>query len=96
MWVRGQRFHICLKAGNEAPGLFNFLREFLQKTVLQLVLLALMAGLHQLQSRNIHIQIHFFLDPLVSSAQRLDLCIGKGCFVYILTGANRAFAGHDL
>lgn len=38
---------ICLKAGNEALGLFNFLREFLQKAVLQLVLLALMAGLHQ-------------------------------------------------
>lgn len=38
---------IFLKARNEALGLFNFLREFLQKAVLQLVLLALMAGLHQ-------------------------------------------------
>ena len=91
MRMRGQRFHICLKAGNEALGLFNFLREFLQKAVLQLVLLALVVGFHQLQAGNVHIQIHLLFDPLVTGAQRLDLCIGKRGFVHILAGANRRF-----
>ena len=49
----------------------NFLREFLQKAVLQLVLLALVVGLHQLQSRNVHIQIHLLFDSLVSGTRRM-------------------------
>ena len=89
--MRRQRFHICLKAGNKASGLFNVLREFLQKAVLQLVLLALVTGLHQLQSRNVHIQIHLLFDSLVSGTQRLDFRVGKGRFVHILAGANRGF-----
>ena len=84
MWMRRQRSHICLKAGNEPLGLFNFLREALQNAVLQLVLLALMVGTHQLQ-------IHLLFDSLVSGTQRLDLRVGKGRFVHILAGANRGF-----
>ena len=89
--MRGQRFHIRLKAGNKAPRLFNILREFLQKAVLQFVLLALVAGLHQFQTDNVHIQIHLFFDTLVTGAHRRDLCIGKSCFVHILAGAHRRF-----
>ena len=63
----------------------------LEQIVLQTKLLALMAGLHQLQAGNIHIQIHLLFDPLVTGAQRLDLRVGKRGFVHILAGANRGF-----
>jgi len=62
-----------------------------EQIVLQTELLALMAGLHELQTGNIHIQVHLLLDTLVSGAQRLDLGIGKGGLVHVLAGTNRGF-----
>lgn len=39
---------------------------------------------------------HLLLDPRVARAQRLDLGVGQRGLVRVLTGANWAFAGHDL
>ena len=55
-----------------------------------------MVGFHQLQTRNLHIQIHALLDTGVSGAQGLDFGKGQRRFVHIIAGADRAFAGHDL
>ena len=83
--------HICFQTGNGVLCRFDLFREVAQKIVLQLILLALMVGTHQLQPRNIHIQIHLFLDTLITGAQRLDLCVGQRRFVNVLAGANRGF-----
>ena len=50
-----------------------------------------MAGLHELQAGNVHIQVHLLFNSLVSGAQRLDLGVGKGGLVHVLAGANRGF-----
>ena len=55
-----------------------------------------MIGLHQLQPRNIHIQIHLFFYTGIAGTQRLDFSIRKRGFVHVITGTNRAFVGHDL
>ena len=86
-----QRFHIRLKAGEEAFVFLDLRREMPQDVVLQAVLLALVIGLHQPQPRHIHIEVHFFTDALVSGAQRLDLGIGERRLVNILTASHRGF-----
>ena len=55
-----------------------------------------MVGAHQPQAGNVHIQVHLFLDALVTGAKRLDLCVGQRRFVNVLTGAYRRFGGHNL
>ena len=99
--VRGVRMcrhglHICFQTGDGIFRRFNLLREVTQKIVLQLILLTLMAGAHQPQAGNVHIQVHLFLDALVTGAERLDLCVGQRRFVNVLTGAYRRFGGHNL
>ena len=86
-----QRFHIRLKAGEEAFVFLNLRRKMSQDVVLQAVLLALVIGLHQPQPRHVHIEVHFFTDALVSGAQRLDLGIGERRLVNILTASYRGF-----
>ena len=86
-----QRFHIRLKAGEEAFVFLNLRREMPQDVVLQAVLLALVVGLHQPQPRHVHIEVHLFTDALVSGAQRLDLGIGERRLVNILTASHRGF-----
>ena len=86
-----QRFHIRLKAGEEAFVFLNLRREMPQDVVLQAVLLALVIGLHQPQPRHVHVEVHLFADALVSGAQRLDLGIGKRRLVNILTASHRGF-----
>ena len=99
--VRGVRMcrhglHICFQTGDGIFRCFNLLREVTQKIVLLLILLTLMAGAHQPQAGNVHIQVHLFLDALVTGTQRLDLCVGQRRFVNVLTGAYRRFGGHNL
>ena len=91
MRVRSQRLHIRFQTGDHVLCLVDLLREFAQEVVFQPVLLALMICTHQLQPRNVHIQIHLFLDTLVTGAERLDFCVGQRRFVNVLTGANRGF-----
>ena len=55
-----------------------------------------MVSFHQLQTRNLHIQIHALLDTGVSGAQGLDLGKGQRRFVHIIAGADRRFRGHNL
>ena len=86
-----QRFHIRLKAGEEAPVFLDLRREMPQDVVLQPVLLALVVGLHQPQPRHVHVEVHLFTDALVSGAQRLDLGIGERRLVNILTASHRGF-----
>ena len=86
-----QRFHIRLKAGEEAFVFLDLRREMPQDVVLQAVLLALVIGLHQPQPRHVHVEVHLFADALVSGAQRLDLGIGKRRLVNILTASHRGF-----
>jgi hypothetical protein len=62
-----------------------------EQIVLQTELLAPVAGLHELQAGNVHIQVHLLFNSLVSCAQRLDLCVGKSSLVHVLAGANRGF-----
>ena len=92
----GKRFQIGGKALDKALVLPYLFGEGFEQIVLKTELLALVVCLHQLQARHIHIQVHFLFYPVVSGAQRLDLRIGKGCFVHVLTGAHRGFGGHDL
>ena len=92
----GQGLQIRFKAFNKPLVSFDFLGEVFEQLILQAVLLALMVSFHQLQTRNLHIQIHALLDTGVSGAQGLDLGKGQRRFVHIIAGADRAFAGHDL
>ena len=69
--------------------LFNLLREVFQQLILQPVLLALVVGLHQLQSGYLHIQVHTLLNTGVSGTQGLDFRKGQGGFIYIVAGAHR-------
>ena len=87
--MRCYGLHICFQTCDGIFRRFNLLREVTQKIVLQLILLTLMAGAHQLQAGNVYIQVHLFLDALVTGAERLDLRIGQRRFVNVLTGANR-------
>ena len=96
MGMLRQRLHIGGKALNEAFVLFDFLREVLQEIVFQTVLLALVICLHQLQSGNIHVQIHLFFDARITCAQGFDLSVGKSLLVDVVAGANRRFTGHNL
>ena len=76
------------------------LRERLGKRladgILQRVPLAEMAAFQQLQLRHGNVQVHLLLDKRIAAGQRLDLRIGKGLLVHILSGAYRGLAGHDL
>ena len=94
--MRFNRCMILLQPAKETLIPFNLLREVLQQPVFQPVLLALVIRLHQAKAGYIHIQVHLFLDGRITGAERLDLRIGQGGFVNILTGAYRTFAGHDL
>ena len=87
----GERLHIGGEALHEALVLPDLFGEMPEQIVLQTELLALMAGLHELQAGNVHIQVHLLLDTLVSGAQRLDLGIGKRRLVNILTASHRGF-----
>ena len=91
-----QRLYIRFQTGDHVLCLVDLLRELAQEVVFQPVLLALMVCTHQLQSRNVHIQVHLFLDALVTGAERLDLRIRQRRFVNVLTGTYRRFGGHDL
>ena len=70
--------------------------KYFHQLVLQAVLLALVVGLHELQTGYLHVQVHTLLDARVPGAQGLDLGKGKRRFIHIITGAHRTFAGHDL
>ena len=87
----GERLHIGGEALHEALVLPDLFGEMPEQIVLQTELLALMAGLHELQAGNVHIQVHLLFNSLVSGAQRLDLRIGKSSLIHILAGANRGF-----
>ena len=87
---------IRLKALDEPLCFLNLRREIFHQLILQSVLLALMICFQHLQSCNIYIQVHFFLDLRVSCTKCLDLRIGKCLLIHIITGTNRRFAGHDL
>ena len=63
---------------------------------MQAEFLALVVGFQNLEFCDLNIQIHLLLDERISGTQCLDLRIGKCLFVYILAGANRRFAGHNL
>ena len=82
-----QRFHIRLKAGEEAFVFLDLRREMPQDVVLQAVLLALVVGLHQPQPRHVHIEVHLFTDALVSGAQRLDLGINSSMARSLVSGS---------
>ena len=87
----GERLHIGGEALHEALVLPDLFGEMPEQIVLQTELLALMAGLHELQAGNVHIQVHLLFNSLVSGAQRLDLRVGKSGLVHVLAGANRGF-----
>lgn len=55
-----------------------------------------MVGFHQLQTGDLHIQVHAFLDTGVTGTQSLDLRKGEGCFVHIVAASHRRFGSHDL
>ena len=86
-----ERLHIGGEALHEALILPDLFGEMPEQIVLQTELLALVAGFHQLQTGDVHIQVHLLLDTLVSGAQRLDLGVGKSGLVHVLAGANRGF-----
>ena len=96
MRVRSQRLYIRFQTGDHVLCLVDLLREFAQEVVFQPVLLALMICTHQLQPRNVHIQIHLFLDTLVTGTERLDLRIRQRRFVNVLTGTHGRFGCHNL
>ena len=86
------RFH----PSNIGVRFLNICRELGQQLVLQTEFLALVVGFQNLEFCDLHIQIHLLLDERISGTQCLDFRIGKRLFVYILAGAHRRFAGHDL
>ncbi|MPM33409.1 hypothetical protein SDC9_79984 [bioreactor metagenome] len=96
MGVCRQRHHIRLKAPNKALALLDLLREVFKQVILQTELLALVVCLHQPEPGYVDVQVHTLLDERISGAQRFDFGIGESRFIDVLTGANRAFAGHDL
>ena len=55
-----------------------------------------MIRLHQLQTSDINIKVHFLFNSLVARTQSFDFRIGQCGFVNIVTGANRRFARHNL
>ena len=71
-------------------------REFGQQLVLQPEFLALVVCFQDPEFCHLHVQVHLFFDERIAGTQRLDLRIGESLLVHILTGAHRAFAGHDL
>jgi len=92
----GKSFHIGIKAFNEFLVLFNLFGEITKQIVLQAVLLTLVVRLHQLQTSNIHIQVHLFFDTLVACTQSLDFRIGKCGFINVVASSHRRFARHNL
>ena len=94
--MSGESLHIRLKPGDKALVLFDLFREVFQQIVLQPELFALVVGFHQLQPGYIHFQIHTLFDAGITGTQRLNFCKGQCRFIHIVTGAHRAFAGHDL
>ena len=99
LFRQGMRRHglqIFLKSGDITFVPLDLCREILHQLVLQPVLLALVIRFQHLQPCHVHIQIHFLPDQRISRAERLDLRIGKGLLVHIVTGTNRGLAGHDL
>ena len=55
-----------------------------------------MIRLHQLQTSDINIKVHFLFNSLVARTQSFDFRIGQCGFVNIVTSANRRFARHNL
>ena len=74
----------------------DLLGQFLADLVLQGVPLAEVIGFQKPEALHINVQVHLLLDVGIAGAERLDLRIGQGGFVNILTGPDRGFAGHDL
>ena len=68
----------------------------LYDVVLQMVFLAVMVRLCQLQLRHLHVQLHLFPDMRVACRKCLYLGIGQCHIVDILAGAHRGLARHDL
>ena len=62
----------------------------------QTVFLACILRFQQLQLAHLNIQLHLLFDMYIARGKGLDLRIGKGGIVHVLTGAHRGFAGHDL
>ena len=92
----GGKLCVRFQPGNVGVRFLNVCRELGQQLVLQTEFLALVVGFQHLQLCHLHIQIHLLLDDRITGTQRLDLRIGKCLLVYILAGANRRFAGHNL
>ena len=91
MGMLRQRFHIRLQPHDKALVFLDSLGEVFQKIVLHTVLLALMVRFQQPQAGHVNIQVHLLFYQRISSAQGLDLRIGEGGLVHILTGAHRGF-----
>ena len=94
--MSGGKLCVRFQPGNVGVYFLNVCRELGQQFVLQAEFLALVVGFQHLQLCHLHIQIHLLLDERISSAQCLDLRIGKCLFVHILAGAHRGFGSHDL
>ena len=58
--------NVCFKAMDIACLLFNLSREVFQELILHAVLLALVIGFQHLQTGNINIQVHLFLDERIT------------------------------
>ena len=96
MGVLGQRLHVVSQPDHVGLRLFDLLREVTQHIVLHAVLLALVAGLQETQSGDVHVQLHALLDTGVAGAQGLDFSEGQCGLVHVLAGAHRGPAGHNL
>ena len=55
-----------------------------------------MIRLHQLQTGDINIKVHFLFNSLVARTQSFDFRIGQGGFVNIVAGTDGRFARHNL
>ena len=74
----------------------DFLRIVFQRFVLHFILHGGVVGFQHFQLRHLHIQLHLLPDTVVSGSQGLDLGIGEGGGVHILSGPGGGFAGHNL
>ena len=90
------RLHVFFKTCDVSFGCFNLLGKEFQELIFQPVAFALVVGFHQPKTGNVDIQIHLFLDSFVSGTQRLDFSVGQHCFIHVIAGTYRTFAGHDL
>ena len=90
------RFGILSHAGNNLFLVLDGGREGLEQLIFQPVLLALVVRFENLEPGHLDIQVHLLLDKRVSGAQRLDLSIAESLFVYVVTGSDGRFRGHDL